>query len=155
MKKVLSIIAFCVCLATQTFAQYGQGQCAWNAQQIMPAEKNKTVHFNDIEVIGIKNGDGDNAYSIALTINFATTKASQVVVTETGTSKKWALNQESPLNGPAPIKCNAGQGLPYGTMVYKGNTTNLVVYVYVPPGFGAWSVYLYKPAGSQYVQANP
>ncbi|GAB3718535.1 hypothetical protein GCM10027592_61580 [Spirosoma flavus] len=150
MKTVLSILALCFTLTTSTFAQFGQAQCAWNAQAVTEAEKNKTVHFSDIEVLGITNSEGDNAYSVALTINFATLKASQVVVTETGTGKKWVMNQESTLNGPSPIKCNSGQGLPWGTMVFKGNATSLVVYVNVPQNPGLWSVYVYKPATTQF-----
>lgn len=154
MKAVLHIIAICLSLSAPTFAQLNQGQCAVNAQDVTAMEQNKTVHFNDIEVLGITNSEGDNAYSIALTINFATAKAGQVVITENGTGKKWIMNQQSLLNGPGPIKCNAGQGLPPGTMVFKSSATTLVVYLHVPQDPGLWSVYLYKPAVNQYVKGN-
>lgn len=155
MKTALRIIAICLGLATHTFAQINQGQCAVNGLIVTEMEKNKTIHFNDIDVLGITNSEGDNAYSIALTVNFATAKAGQVVLTEIGTGKKWSMNQQSLLNGPGPIKCNAGQGLPPGTMVFKSSATTLVVYVHVPQDPGLWSVYLYKPAVNQYVKANP
>jgi len=153
MKKVSLVFALFFGLVAASFAQIGQGKCAWNAEKAPDGPKQKIVSF-DMVLLGIADSEGDPAYSVSLTADFGTGKASKVMLTEIKSGKKWLMNQLSPMTTPAPISCNAGQGLPGGTMVYKSALTNMVVYASVPLDGSLVAVYLYKPSGPQEIKTK-
>ena len=145
MKEVTLIIALFLGFAATSFAQIGQADCAWNAEYVQPSEKKAIMPFNDIVPLGISDSEGDPAFSVSLTANFTTEKASSVVLTETKTEKKWPMSQISPMTGNAPAPCLKGNLSATGTYVYRSNATTLVVYVTVSDISNGVFVYVYKP----------
>ncbi len=137
-------------VATTSFAQIGQADCAWNAQYVQPSEKKAVMSFYDIVPLGISDSEGDAPYSVALTANFTTEKASNVVLTEIKTGKKWLMSQVSPMTGNAPAPCLKGNLSASGTHVYRSNMTTLVVYVTVSDVSSGVFVYIYKPASQAF-----
>ena len=150
MKKVSLVFAMLLGFAATSFAQIGQADCAWNAQYVQPSEKKAVMPFYDIVPLGISDSEGEPAFSVSLTANFTTEKASNVVLTETKTGKKWLMSQISPMNGTAPAPCLKGNLSAQGTHVHRSNATNLVVYVTVSNVSNGVFVYLYKPASQNF-----
>ena len=150
MKKVSLVFAMLLGFAATSFAQIGQADCAWNAQYVQPSEKKAVMSFYDIVPLGISDSEGEPAFSVSLTANFTTEKASNVVLTETKTGKKWLMSQISPMNGTAPAPCLKGNLSAQGTHVHRSNATNLVVYVTVSNVSNGVFVYLYKPASQNF-----
>jgi hypothetical protein len=149
MKKVSLLLALFIGFVATSFAQVGQGKCAWNAELVPTNPKPQKLAVTDLALLGISNSDGDPAYSVSLMADLSIGKATNVILTETGTGKKWLMNLSSPLTTPAPLACNAGQPMPQGTRVYKSAITNVVVYVSVPLDASLVTVYAYRPAGPQ------
>ncbi|WP_157618579.1 hypothetical protein [Spirosoma spitsbergense] len=146
MKKVSLILALVFGFAATSFAQYGAAKCAWNMESA-PYNSNQTIiQFTNIVLLGISDSEGEPVYSVALTANFGTGKASNVVLTESKSGKKWLMNQVSPGGKPLPTPCNSGQGATFSdALVYRSSMTNVSVYVSVRDNGKAVYVFAHKP----------
>jgi hypothetical protein len=144
MKKVSLILALVFGFAATSFAQYGSAKCAWNMESA-PYNSNQTIiQFTDIVLLGISDSEGEPVYSVALTANFGTSKASNVVLTEIKTGKKWLMNQVIPGGKALPAPCNGNQGSSFDdAMGYKSSMTKTVVYISVRTSGGNKSVYVF------------
>ena len=146
MKKVSLVLALVFGFAATSFAQYSPAKCAWNMESA-PYNSNQTIiQFTNIVLLGISDSEDEPAYSVSLTANFSTSKASNVTLTESKTGKKWLMNQVSPGGKPLPAPCNGSQGADFSdAMVYRSAMTNVVVYVSVRENSKAVYVFAHKP----------
>ncbi len=133
-----------------SFAQFGQGECAWNAQYVQPSEKKAVMSFYDIVPLGISDSEGDPAFSVSLTVNFTTEKASNLILTEAKTGKKWLMSQITSMSGNTAPACFKGNVSTQGTYIHRNNATNLVVYVTVSNISNGVFVYVHKPASQAF-----
>lgn len=146
MKKVSLVFALVLGFAATSFAQLGGAKCAWNMDSYYGNQS--VVSFTDIVPLGISDSEGEPAYSISLTANFNTNTASNVVLTETKTKKKWFMNQVTPGGKDLPTPCNGNHGGDFSdAKVYRSSMTKVVVYVSVREIGNSKSVYVfaYKP----------
>ena len=130
MKKVSLVFALFLSLVATSFAQPGAAKCAWNMESHVGNQS--VVAFTDIVLLGISDSEGEPAYSVSLTANFNTNKASNVVLTEIKTGKKWWMNQVSPGGKVLPSPCNGSKPADFSdAMVFRSATTKVVVYAAV------------------------
>ena len=145
MKKVSLVFALVLGFAATSFAQIGGAKCAWNMDSYQGNQS--VVSFPNIVPLGISDSEGEPAYSVSLTANFNTNTASNVVLTETKTGKKWLMNQVSPAGKALPSPCNGSKPADFDdAKAYRSATTKVVVYVSVRGEFGKLVyVFAYKP----------
>ena len=142
MKKVSLVLTLVLGFAATLFAQPGAAKCAWNMDSYQGNQS--VVTFPEIVPLGISDSEGEPAYSISLTANFNTGTATNVVLTETKTKKKWFMNQVSPGGKALPTPCNGSQGGDFSdARAYRTSATKVVVYVSVRENGGSKMVYVF------------
>ncbi|HEX9956496.1 MAG TPA: hypothetical protein VGA96_04555 [Fibrella sp.] len=148
MKNTLSTLALCLI----TLLSFAQGKCSMNQLAFNPGDK--IVRVNDIYSTGIENGEGSALYSVSMTVDVPNKKASNVVLVELKSGKRWLMSKVNAVNSVnIPVKCAAGDVNGFAGYSFKGTGTNMVIY-FVPKYGDDMRVVYYLPNGPQDLQAQ-
>lgn len=152
MKKVSLVFALVLGFAATSFAQPSSKCANGLAESHYPDPNHVILYTTPIDLYGIKNSDGDPAYSVTLRADYKNNVANNVYLIENQTGKKWYMSQVTLVGNDMPGICDRKKGADLSnTRMYRSPLTNAVVYISVwgeeNPYVGHQKAYLfvYRP----------
>lgn len=153
MKKASLVFAIVLGFAATSFAQPGS-KCAQGLAEAHFPELEVILHNTPIDLYGIKNSDGDPAYSVTLRADYKNNVANNVYLIENQTGKKWYMSQVTLVGNTMPGICERKKGADLSnTRMYRSPLTNAVVYISVWGEENPYEshqksyLFVYKPVG--------